>query len=681
MPGSRRGRSPAIATKSSAPWWRRFVFRKYLDYDAYDGLRDVHRQIREQGRRRDYASNIKLGPGGIREIEFIVQALQLVRGGREPALRVRGTLPALDVLCDRGLLPAAAVSELRDAYEFLRNVEHRLQYRDDAQTHELPEDEISRHALARAAGFADASPFESALGDRRAAVDRHFDALFGESRRKNAIMSSPSIWLDPAPDDTRLCIAARRRIRRSDGVDRPACARAARRPLSAAADRIAAALRRAGAAAPPRSRGRQVSRRRCLRACLRFLETVSGRSAYLALLVEHPPVLPRLAHLMAASAWAADYLTPPSHPAGRASRQRRAALRARWDEWRRELDEQIVAQSGDAERQIDALRHFQHAQTFRLLVQDLDGRLTCRAPRRSSIGARRHRARRYAQALLVADAGPDAVRRRNSQSSATASSAERSSVMRRTSISCFCTTNATKPHRQRYARLAQRLNTALTSMTGAGRLYDTDLRLRPDGASGLIGIEPGRVPEISARAGVDLGASGADARALRRRRRRASAPRSKPSAKRSCVFRAIRRSCATISWRCGSRMHAAHPNRSELFDLKHDPGGMVDIEFAVQYLVLAHSHSQRELTRNAGNIALLAVSAGLDARAGRHRGCRAQTRIANIVGCSTRSAFKAHARRESRPARNCRVAMPSRALWNHVFGGPWAESPAANRLK
>jgi len=132
-----------------------FVFRKYLDYDAYGGLRDVHRQIRGQGRRRDYASNIKLGPGGIREIEFIAQALQLVRGGREPALRPRGTLPALAALAARGLLPSAAVAELDDAYVFLRNVEHRLQYRDDAQTHELPADAESRSALARACGFAD----------------------------------------------------------------------------------------------------------------------------------------------------------------------------------------------------------------------------------------------------------------------------------------------------------------------------------------------------------------------------------------------------------------------------------------------------------------------------------------------------------------------------------------------
>ena len=131
-----------------------FVFRKYLDYDAYEGLRDIHRQIREQVKRRDYAPDLKLGPGGIREIEFIVQALQIVRGGREPALRVRGTRPALAAIATRGLLPDAAAAALRDAYVFLRNVEHRLQYRDDRQTQRFPADPDERAALADAAGFA-----------------------------------------------------------------------------------------------------------------------------------------------------------------------------------------------------------------------------------------------------------------------------------------------------------------------------------------------------------------------------------------------------------------------------------------------------------------------------------------------------------------------------------------------
>src|SRR4030095_4301849 len=101
-----------------------FVYRKYLDYDAYEGLRDVHRQIREQGARRDAIANVKLGDGGIREIEFIVQAVSIVRGGREPDLRLRGTMPALDRLDVRGLLPASSAASLRDAYHFLRNVEH-----------------------------------------------------------------------------------------------------------------------------------------------------------------------------------------------------------------------------------------------------------------------------------------------------------------------------------------------------------------------------------------------------------------------------------------------------------------------------------------------------------------------------------------------------------------------------
>src|SRR5437763_788466 len=144
-----------------------FVFRNYLDYDAYAGLRDVHRQIREQGRRKDYARNIKLGPGGIREIEFIVQALQLVRGGRETRLRARGTLNALTALGARGLLPRPAVAELSAAYVFLRNLEHRLQYRDDRQRHDMPTDNAERDALDAACNAADADALDGLIESHR----------------------------------------------------------------------------------------------------------------------------------------------------------------------------------------------------------------------------------------------------------------------------------------------------------------------------------------------------------------------------------------------------------------------------------------------------------------------------------------------------------------------------------
>ena len=187
-----------------------FVYRKYLDYDAYDGLRDIHRQIGEQGRRNDYAQDIKLGPGGIREIEFIVQALQLVRGGREPALRARGTLPALAVAAERGLLPGAAVGALRDAYVYLRKLEHRLQYRDDRQTQTLPADAGEREALAQAMGARDARP-SIATWPRIVPPYRRNSRTSSARRGRATRPRRPARRLPPAPAaDRPRCLRSRR---------------------------------------------------------------------------------------------------------------------------------------------------------------------------------------------------------------------------------------------------------------------------------------------------------------------------------------------------------------------------------------------------------------------------------------------------------------------------------------
>ena len=132
---------------------RPFVFRKYLDYGTLAALRALHAEVRRDVARRELAEHIKLGPGGIREIEFIAQALQLIRGGRDPELRVRPTVKALAVLSQKSLLPESAARELTSAYVFLRNLEHRLQYLDDAQTHELPQDEEDRARVAEMCGF------------------------------------------------------------------------------------------------------------------------------------------------------------------------------------------------------------------------------------------------------------------------------------------------------------------------------------------------------------------------------------------------------------------------------------------------------------------------------------------------------------------------------------------------
>src|SRR5262249_26898895 len=280
-----------------------FVFRKYLDFDAYAGLRDVHGQIREQGRRKGYQRNIKLGPGGIREIEFIVQALQLVRAGREPALRLRGTLSALSALGARGLLPRAAVSELSAAYVFLRRLEHRLQYRDDAQTHDVPPRARERTAIARACGFADAHGFDAALGVHRATVERHFDAVFGEEARMDDDALA-AVWLDPAPEDARCATLA------AAGYGTPLTlleklSRARQRPRylqlpTLSRQRFDALVPQLLRAAANAAEATATEAEAIFERLLTLLETISGRSAYLALLAEHGPVLPRLAQLMGA---------------------------------------------------------------------------------------------------------------------------------------------------------------------------------------------------------------------------------------------------------------------------------------------------------------------------------------------------------------------------------------------
>src|SRR6267143_268833 len=153
---------------------RPFVYRKYLDFATLDAMRRLHAEVRRDVERRELAEHVKLGPGGIREIEFVAQALQLVRGGRDRALTARPTLQVLELLAERNHLPRAAATELGQAYVFLRRTEHALQYLDDAQRHDLPEDAEDRGRIARMMGFDGWNAFAAELAGHREAVARHF---------------------------------------------------------------------------------------------------------------------------------------------------------------------------------------------------------------------------------------------------------------------------------------------------------------------------------------------------------------------------------------------------------------------------------------------------------------------------------------------------------------------------
>jgi glutamate-ammonia-ligase adenylyltransferase len=666
-----------------------FVFRKYLDYDAYDGLRDVHRQIAEQGKRNDYAHDVKLGPGGIREIEFIVQALQLVRGGREPGLRTRGTLAALDAIAERGLLPTDAIATLRDAYVYLRNLEHRLQYRDDRQTQMLPADAGEREALARAMGAASTADFERELATHRSAVSEQFTDLFGATKLRganataaletstNAAPASPSLaaaW--GAVVDTEQARVALDKAGYADPAGllaHLARFRAGPRYLQLPAlsqqrvDALVPQLLAAAAAAANEAADAQSVFHRLFG----LLETVSRRSAYLALLTEHPTMLPRLAQLMGASQWAADYLTRHPILLDELIDPRVLLAEPDWEAWRAELARMQAGAAGDAERQMDALRHFQHAQTFRLLAQDLAGTLTV------------ERLADHLSALADIVLATTLAEAWNQMHSGNASppSPPKFAIIGFGKLGgkelgyasdldlVFLYDDADEAAVERYTRLAGRIITWLTSATAAGRLYDTDLRLRPDGAKGVLTSSFAGFRRYEREQAWTW-----EHQALTRARFVAgdSSIGAAFEAERESILR-LARDPATLSRDVVDmrrRMLAGHPNRTAQFDLNHDAGGMVDVEFSVQYLVLAHAHDHAALTRNAGNIALLGLAAELGlVPSGLAHGAANAYREYRRLQHKIRLTGAPHARINADEQAPRRAVVT--ALWEHVFGGPW----------
>ncbi len=579
-----------------------FVYRKYLDYGTFAAMRELHSQIRAEVARRELSDEIKLGPGGIREIEFIAQAFQLIRGGRDPALQARPTLAVLALLAQKGLLPAAAHDELSEAYVFLRRVEHRLQYLDDAQTHELPESAEDRLLVARAMGFAAWDSFRAALDARRARVSWHFDQLFSvEEAPKHALAP---LW---AGDRT------------ADGLARLGFGDAEGTAVRLAAVRSGAryaglpeASRRRFDALIPRIIEESAAREDADATLARFLElleTVSRRAAYLALLDEHPAVLARLAQLFDSSSWAGEYLN--RHPVVLDELLDANSLLSKpdWGAFARELRAQLAAKKGDEERQMDWLREVHHGQVFRLLAQDLSGLL--------SVEALADHLSDLADAMLrvTLELCWAQLKSRHRDEPRFAIVAYGKLGGKELGYASdldliFLHDDPDDRAQEVYSRLAQRFNRWLTGRTAAGVLFDIDLRLRPQGESGLL------VSSLDAfRRYQRESAWTWEHQALTRARFSAGHAELGGAFEdeRNAILRMQRDPAKlrddVLSMR--KRLLEGHPNTSELFDLKHDRGGMIDIEFVVQYLVLGHASRHAELTKNAGNIALLRIAGEL----------------------------------------------------------------------
>src|SRR5690606_1944500 len=283
---------------------RPFVYRRYLDFTALDGLRAMKAAIVAEMQRRDMADDLKRGRGGIREIEFLVQSLQLIRGGREPALRGRQLLPALQALVGGGQIASEDGDALAEADRFLRRPENRVQMLADAQVHSLPEDEEGRERIAVALGYEGWAPLAATLATCRARVSAEFDALLVPRRGQSAPDALEGYWrllpqageatvlADAGFNDAGGADAAVRDFARSNGVR--ALSDAARGRL----DRVVPAL--LGAAA------RSAQPDAALRRLLGLLQSILRRASYLALLDEQPSALGRLVDVLARSALLAE---------------------------------------------------------------------------------------------------------------------------------------------------------------------------------------------------------------------------------------------------------------------------------------------------------------------------------------------------------------------------------------
>ena len=594
-----------------------FVFRSYLDFGAYESMRNLYTQIRQEVNRREMHQNIKLGPGGIREIEFIAQVFQLIRGGREVMLRIRPTLSVLHYLQEKHHLSADMVAELAVVYRFLRKLEHRLQYLDDRQTQELPTDPVDQVLIAKAMGYTDYAGFMQQLDSYRSAVTRHFESVLSLPQKSD--MQDALSWLWQERDEQAAGNENILKHLKALGFASP----------EGILERLQAfqkGTRYRQLAEPDRQRVDtlipmlvEVAARfqvadTTLELLLQLVESISRRSTYLSLLLEHPEALERVARLSAISQWASKYLA--RHPVllDELLAPVDPDIKPDWAAASKELALQLesaVSSTGaeDTEQKMDILRHFHHARVFRLLVQDLDNQLPLetlsdhltdladlildKVLQQAWSGLRRkHRAE---PAFSVIGYGKLGGKELGYVSD----------------LDIIFLYDDTHPDAQEiYARLGQRINSWLTSYTSAGLLYEADFRLRPNGSGGLL------VSSVEAFTEYQQNQAWVwEHQALTRARfvtgDRAIGEQFESVRKQILCRRRklpdLRHDILVMR----QKMQDAHPNVTRLFDIKHDRGGIIDVEFIVQYLVLGYAADYLELTRNIGNIALLKLAGRL----------------------------------------------------------------------
>ncbi|NBB10921.1 bifunctional [glutamate--ammonia ligase]-adenylyl-L-tyrosine phosphorylase/[glutamate--ammonia-ligase] adenylyltransferase [Pseudomonas sp. SLFW] len=622
---------------------RPFVYRRYLDFSAIEALRTMKQLIQQEVRRKGMAANIKLGSGGIREVEFIAQAFQLIHGGRDLSLQQRPLLKVLRTLEGQGYLPTAVITELREGYEFLRYTEHAIQVIADRQTQMLPEDDRDQARIAFIMGFADWDAFHAQLMYWRGRVDWHFrqviadpDEEEGQEDGGEEIVGGE--WL-PLWEESQNEEAACRQLQEGGFVDAQKALKHLNNLRNSSQLRSMQRLGRERLDAfIPRLLAQAVEHANpdlVLERVLPLVEAVARRSAYLVLLTENPGALRRLLTLCAASPWIAEQIARFPLLLDELLNEGRLFSPPQALELAAELRERLTRiPEDDLEQQMEALRHFKLAHRLRVAASEITGSLPLMKVSdyltwlaeaileqvlalawRHTVA--RHGAPRRPDGTLC-DPGFVIVGYGKVGGIELGHGSDLDLVFIHDGDP-QAETDGPKPidGAQFFTRLGQRIIHLITTQTNSGQLYEVDMRLRPSGAAGLLVSSLGafsryqeneawtwehqalvRARVLVGSVDVGNGFEGVRASVLGRERDLATL-RQEVSDMRA----KMRDNLGTKGTLAGKGANAFEPTSS--FDLKQDAGGIVDIEFMVQYAALAWSREHPALLRYTDNIRIL----------------------------------------------------------------------------
>ncbi|HEY3300210.1 MAG TPA: bifunctional [glutamate--ammonia ligase]-adenylyl-L-tyrosine phosphorylase/[glutamate--ammonia-ligase] adenylyltransferase [Methylophilaceae bacterium] len=618
-----KGRVIAGSAQSVTKLLKPFVYRKYLDYSMFSAMRDLKVQIQQDVDRQDRHGNIKLGRGGIREIEFIAQVFQLIRGGQDNDLQIRPTLAVLKLLAQQSVIEQSICDQLTESYIFLRNLEHRLQYYNDAQTHDLPKTESHQSVIALAMqrldgqGVLDWPALLQKIDQVRTFVSSQFAEIFimpqAEGERSDRLVM---LWFGNLTDEEMHSeLEAHGYQLEEDTVQVITHFRSSNR-VKHLPD---ISRKRLDEQMPTVIHlcGQYSNASKTLVRMIHLLETICRRASYLAFFAEYPHVLERVVHLVSASPWLANYLT--QHPilldgliddhASKEFDMDEASSIAKMQTYEQRMQLQLSQLEGDTERQMNVLREFQQARLFALACEDVLNNIYLPIISRylSDLADMILR-------LVIKTVWPT-IKGKHREEPAFAIIAYGKHGGRELGYASdldlvFLYDDDHPDARDAYTRLGMRIIAWLNTMTSSGTLYEIDMQLRPDGGSGLL------VCSVASFAAYQTEKAWIwEHQAITRARFAAG------SEVVGDAFEKIRHQIITkkrdlaqlgqeiVSMR--KRMQGAFKYEAGKFDVKHGLGGMIDFEFIAQYLMLAHATDHQSLCNCRASVDIVMCCANL----------------------------------------------------------------------